>query len=49
MIRLAIGVTLGAVAMWIYLHREEIGLVYSNRDRLSGAAKIYEGFGEVFQ
>lgn len=47
--RILLGILIGALAMWIYDHREEIGLLASNRGKLSGAGKIWAGLKEIAQ
>lgn len=47
MIRLLIGLAIGAAAMWLYDHWGEITGVIENRDRISGAQKIIDGIQEV--
>lgn len=46
--RILLGILIGAVAMWIYDHREEIGLLASNRTKISGAGKVWAGLQEIF-
>jgi hypothetical protein len=45
--KLVLGILIGALAMWIYDHREEISFLSSNRTKLSGASKVLQGIKEL--
>lgn len=49
MIRLAIGIAVGAAAMWLWLNREKIGFVIEHRNQISAAGRLVNDIGDLFQ
>jgi hypothetical protein len=45
---LILGLLIGAVAVWLYDHREEIGFLSANRTKIAGAEKVWSGLREIF-
>jgi uncharacterized membrane protein YeaQ/YmgE (transglycosylase-associated protein family) len=45
--RIILGIAIGALAMWLWDHREDIGWFASNHAKLTGAQKIIQGLKEV--
>ena len=45
--RLILGILIGALAMWIYDHREEISFLSSHQKELGGAGEIWSGIKEL--
>lgn len=45
--RLILGILIGALAMWVYDHREEISFLSNNKTKISGANKVWQGIKEL--
>lgn len=44
---LILGLLLGALAMWLYDHRDELNFLSANRTKISGAEKVFSGIRDI--
>lgn len=44
---LILGLLIGALAMWLWDHRDEISFLSANKTKISGAEKIYSGLRDI--
>lgn len=45
--KLILGILIGALAMWVYDHREEISFLSSHQKELGGVGKIWAGIKDL--
>jgi hypothetical protein len=45
--RLWLGILIGAVAMWVWCNREDLTALVTNREKVSGAGKVWSGLKEI--